>query len=176
MALSSTPPTGGATTQMMPGNVRAVHVVSVLDEIGELGPGAHVNRLAEKIDADLASLLPILNAAEMLGLLRSEKGNLFLTDDGQRFQETDIVHVLALIRDRLTSIEPFHTAIELASRRGSTTAGEVAETLDKLGIEWDYRPETNEALVKSLLIYWGLRAGLLAYDGKKGKFWNAVSP
>jgi len=154
----------------MPGNVRAVHVIGLLDELGELGSGTHANVLAEKIGADIAVFLPILNAAEMLGLLRSENGDLFLTEDGMKLQETTMAKVSVFLKDKLSSIEPFATAIGLASQEGGTTAKQVADTLMKQGVQWDYKPDVNESMVKNLLIHWGIRADLLAYNGKNGTF------
>jgi hypothetical protein len=46
----------------------------------------------------------------------------------------------------------------------------VAKTLNERGIEWHYTPQQNEVLVRNLLIHWAIRAGLLSYDGKSGKF------
>ena len=76
-------------------------------------------------------------------------------------------------QDKLGAIEPFRTAVELASKRGGTTAGEVAQTLGAQGIQWHYKPDLNESLVKNLLIHWTIRADLLSYDGKSEKFQSA---
>jgi hypothetical protein len=105
----------------------------------------------------------------MLGLVRSEKGGVSLTELGLRFQKTskDKVRVL---KDRLAAIEPFRTALELASRGKPVTAGQVAEALSEIGIKWHYQPELNESLINALLIHWAIYGGLLKYDGKSGKF------
>jgi hypothetical protein len=78
--------------------------------------------------------------------------------------------VSAIIKEKVAPIEPFRTAIELASKGESTTASEVAKTLRARGIEWHYKPELNELLVRNLLIHWAIRAGLLSYDGEDEKF------
>jgi hypothetical protein len=171
-AMSKIPAPDSSKPLIIPGDVRAVQVISLLEDIGELGSGTHVNKLAEKTDGDVAVLLPILDAAEMLGLARSEEGELFLTDEGLKFQGTPMSRVSTL-KDKLGAIEPFRTAVELASERGSTTAGEVAKTLGAQGIQWHYKPDLNESLVKNLLIHWAIRAELLSYDGKSEKFQSA---
>jgi hypothetical protein len=154
----------------MPGNVRGIHVMGLVDDIDELGEGTHVNKLAEKINADLTVLLPILSAAELLGVVRSENGSLFLTEDGLKLKDATIGEGVLFMGGKLASIEPFKTALELASQRGETTAKDVAGSLLKRGIEWDYRSELNESMVDSLLVHWAIRGGLLTYDGKSGKF------
>ena len=170
--MSKTPAADSTKPLIMPGDVRAIQVISLLEDIGELGSGTHINKLVEKIDGGITVLLPVLDAAEMLGLARSEEGELFLTDEGLKFQGTPMSRVSTL-KDKLGAIEPFRTAVELASKRGGTTAGEVAQTLGAQGIQWHYKPDLNESLVKNLLIHWTIRADLLSYDGKSEKFQSA---
>jgi hypothetical protein len=171
---SKTPAADTAKPKTMPDDVRPIQVISVVEEIGELGAGIHFTELAEKTDVEIDVLLPILKTAEMLGLVRNEEGNLFLTEDGLRAQGTPMNKV-SVLKERVSSIEPFRTAVELASKRGSTTAREVAETLTENGIQWHFKPERNETTVRNLLISWTIRADLLSYDGKTEKFQVASS-
>jgi hypothetical protein len=155
---------------IMPGNVRAIQVVSLTDEIDELGTENRLTKLAENTGSDGEVLISVLSAAEMLGLIRNENGKLFLTEEGLKLKEVEMARVSVLLKEKVAPIEPFRTAIELASEGGSTTAREVAKTLSARGIEWHYKPELNELLVRNLLIHWAIRAGLLSYDGKDKKF------
>src|SRR5712692_3013394 len=143
----------------MPANVRAGQVISLVEITGSIGGKVDAPKLADELGADIAVLLPILDAAEMLGLVRSEKGDVHLTELGLRFQKTS-KNKLRLLKDRLAAIEPFRTALELASRKKLITAGEVAEALSDMGIRWHYQPELNETLLKTLLIHWAIYAGL----------------
>jgi hypothetical protein len=172
--MSETPVKDSVKPVSMPEKVRAVHVASLIDEIGELGDGVHITRMVEETGLDSGVLVRVIKAAEILELVRNEGGGLFLTEDGLKFRGSTMVRI-PLLRDRLAAIEPFHTAIELASERGSTTAKDVANTLMDRGIQWHYKPELNEARVRMLLIHWTIRAGLLTYDGKTRKFQNLRS-
>ena len=154
---------------IMPGNVRAGQVISLVEVTGGLGPKVDVSRLADEMDYDIAVLLSTLDAAEMLGLVRSEKGDVCLTELGLRFQKTSRNKV-RMLRDRLAAIEPFRTALELASRGKPVTAGQVAESLSEIGIKWHYQPELNESLINDFLVHWTIYGGLMRYDGKSGKF------
>jgi hypothetical protein len=171
---SKTPATDTAKPETMPADVRAIQVISAVEEIGELGAGIHFTELSEKTEVEIDVLLPILKVAEMLGLVRNEEGNLFLTGDGLKVQGTPMDKAL-ILKERVSSIEPFRTAVELASKRGSTTAGEVADTLAENGIQWHFKQERNESAIRDLLIGWTIRAGLLSYDGKTEKF-QVASP
>ncbi|MFI5404294.1 MAG: AAA-associated domain-containing protein [Candidatus Gagatemarchaeaceae archaeon] len=157
---------------VMPGNVRAGQVISLVEVAGSLGAKVDAPRLADELGADIGVLLPILDTAEMLGLTRTEKGVVYLTELGHRFQKTS-TNKVRMLKDRLAAIEPFRTALDLASRERYVTAGLVTDSLLEIGIKWHYQPELNEALIKALLIHWAIYGGLLRYDGKTGKFQKA---
>jgi len=101
--------------------------------------------------------------------VRSEKGDVFLTELGHKFQKAS-KNKVRMLKDRLSSIEPFRTALELASRSKWVTAEQVADTLSEIGIKWHYQPELNESLIKALLVHWTIYGGLMNYDGKSGRF------
>lgn len=157
------------TAQMMPGNVRAGQVISLVEITGGIGGKVDVPKLADELGADIAVLLPILDAAEMLGLVTTEKADVHLTDLGLKFQKV-MKNKLKLIRDRIAAVEPFRTALELGSKGKPVSASGVADALGEMGLRWHYNPELNEELVRTLLIHWSIYAGLLSYDGKSDKF------
>ena len=157
---------------MMPANVRAGQVVSLVEVTGGLGPKIDTHRLADELGADIAVFLPILDAAELLGLVKKEKGEVSLTDFGLKLQKTS-KNKVRLLRDQLSQIEPFKTALELASRNVEVTAQEVAEAAERHDIRWHHDRELNESLIQALLVHWAIYAGLLTYNGKTGKFQRA---
>jgi NitT/TauT family transport system ATP-binding protein len=157
---------------MMPGNVRGGQVISLVEIAGGIGGKVDAPKLADELGADIAVLLPILDAAEMLGLVRTEKGDVHLTDLGLKFQKTS-KNKLRILKDRIAAIEPFRTALELAAKGKPITASQVADALQEIGLKWHYQPEINESLIHALLLHWAIYAGLLTYDGKSGKFWKA---
>ena len=156
----------------MPATVRGGQVISLVEVTGSIGGKVDAPKLADELGADIAVLLPILDAAEMLGLVRSEKGDVHLTELGHRFQRTS-KEKLKILKDRIGAIEPFRTAVELASRGKPITASQVSESLAEIGLKWHYQPDINESLIHTLLIHWAIYSGLLKYDGKSGKFQKA---
>ena len=157
------------TALMMPANVRGGQVISLVEITGSIGGNVDAPKLADELGADIAVLLPIMDTAEMLGLVRTEKGVIHLTELGLKFQKTS-KYKLKILKDRIATIEPFRTALELGSKGKAVTAPQVADALAELGLRWHYKPELNEALIKALLIHWAIYADLLSYDGKSGKF------
>jgi hypothetical protein len=160
------------TALLMPGNVRAGQVISLVEITGGIGGKVDAPKLADELGADIAVLLPILDTAEMLGLVRNERGDVHLTELGHRFQKA-LKNKLRMLKDRIATIEPFRTAVEIASRGRPFSAAQVADALQEMGLRWHYQPEMNESLIRMLLIHWAIYAGLLTYDGKSGKFQKA---
>lgn len=154
---------------MMPANVRAGQVVGLVEITGGLGTVIDVSRLADEFGADIATLLPILDAAEMLGLVKADKGDVSLTELGLKFQKTS-KHKIRMLRDIIAKIEPFKTAVELASKnKKGVSVREISDTLAERGIRWHHN-ELNDSLIQALLIHWAIYAELLSYNGKTGKF------
>ena len=154
---------------VMPPNVRPGQVIGLVEVTGGLGARVDVSTLADELGADLAVLLPILDAAEVLGLVTNVGGEVHLTDFGAEFQKA-VKDKVTMLKDRLTKVEPFRTALEFVTKRGEVTALEVADELTIEGIKLHHQPDLNESLVQALLLHWGIRSGLLAYDGRDGKF------
>jgi hypothetical protein len=162
------PPSDVKKVQVMPGNVRAGQVISLVEVTGGLGSTIDAARLADEMGGDIALLLPILDTAELLGLVKSEKGNISLTEFGLKFQKTTKQKV-RLLTDLLAKIEPFRTAIDQANRRGSVSVEDVADALSERGITWHHERDLNESLLKTILIHWAIYARLPNYN-KDGRF------
>jgi hypothetical protein len=155
---------------MMPANVRAGQVVGLVEITGGLGSTIDVSRLADEFGADIATLLPILDTAEMLGLVKTDKGDVSLTEFGLKFQKT-AKRKVRMLRDVLASIEPFKTALDIASKnRKGVSTQEIAEALLQKDLRWHHNFEINESLIQALLIHWAIYAELLSYNGKTGRF------
>jgi hypothetical protein len=154
----------------MPANVRAGQILGLVEITGGLTTSIDLAKLADEFGADLVTLLPILDTGEMLGLIKVDKGEVRLTDFGLKFQKAS-KEKIRMLRDKLSGIEPFRTALKLAgsSKKGVTTR-EICEDLLWRDTRWHHSPEVNEALVQRLLIHWAIYAGLLTYDGKTGRF------
>jgi len=156
----------------MPANVRAGQVIGLVEVTGGLGAKVDASRLADELGADVAVLLPIVDAAEMLGLVRTENGTVVLTEFGHKFQKT-LTNKVRLLRERLSEIEPFRTALEMATHRRDVQTEDIVEELATEGIRWHHQNEVNQSLVQALLIHWAIYAQLLTYDGRTGKFRKA---
>jgi hypothetical protein len=109
---------------------------------------------------DLTKLLPVLDAAEMLGLVTVKKGEVKLTKEGSKIH-TSKERALA-ISDTLSKVEPFATALGFEKKFNGE---DVAKKLSSTGIRWHHEDEVNSLIVGEILVHWGIRTGLLDYDG-----------
>lgn len=166
---SGMPSLNSSSALVMPAEVRAGQVIGLVEITGGLGSVIDASRLADEFGADLTTLLPILDGAEMLGLVKANKGDVSLTEFGLKFQKTS-KHKVKLLKDGLSKIEPFKTTLELLLSKKSVSVHEIADALKLKDIRWHYRDEINEMNIQTILIHWAIYAELLAYNGKTGKF------
>ncbi|MDG6995262.1 MAG: AAA-associated domain-containing protein [Nitrososphaerota archaeon] len=172
MEKAATPAEAPQRPPIMPANVRAGQVIGLVEITGGLGTPIDASKLADEFGSDLAVLLPILDTGEMLGLIKVEKGDVSLTELGQKFQRLS-KNKVRMLKDQLAKVEPFKTALELATRDGEFSASDVANALQEKDIRWHHKQEMNEMQIQALLIHWSIYAGLLNYNGKDGKFRKA---
>src|SRR2546428_12899764 len=104
--------TSSSRPMMMPANVRAGQVVSLVEVTGGLGPKIDTHRLPDELGADIAVFLPILDAAELLGLVKKERGEVALTEFGLRLEKTS-KNKIRLLKDQLSKMEPIEAAVEV---------------------------------------------------------------
>jgi hypothetical protein len=97
----------------------------------------------------------------MLGLVTVEKGEAKLSMEGHRMLSVKKGRRQAL-GNSLSKIEPFMTALRF---KRNFTGEDVAKELSKKGIRWHHEDEVNSLIVSEILMHWGIRAGLLDYDG-----------
>ncbi|MGC8676131.1 MAG: AAA-associated domain-containing protein [Candidatus Micrarchaeia archaeon] len=143
-------------------------VRGVLKVLNENKGAMTVAKLAEEINEQIDSLLPLLHACELLGMIKVKNGEVSLTDIGNVYDEKSFMESA---RNGMQNIEPFKTVIDALDKHELTTH-ELAKALRKRGVSFHADGITNEEILKSLLIGWGIRIGMLHYDSKKD-LWRA---
>ncbi len=146
---------------MFPAEVNPHQLTAFLRSVYASDGTAHVHKVAADLHWDLTKILPILCAAEMLGLITVEDGEAKLSKEGQKVLTVKKGRALEL-GSSLSQIEPFMTAL---SFKGKFTAEDVAKELSKKGIRWHHEDEVNCLIVNEILMHWGIRVGILDYDG-----------
>jgi NitT/TauT family transport system ATP-binding protein len=146
---------------VFPADVNPGQLAAFLRSVYASDGVVHVHKVALDLHWDLTKLLPILDAAEMLGLVTVEKGEAKLSREGHRMLSVKKGRTRALAHS-LSQIEPFITALRFKKK---FTGEDVAKELSKKGIRWHHEDELNSLIISEILMHWGIRAGLLDYDG-----------
>ncbi len=148
-----------------PAEVKLSQLTTFLKTIQTQGSKAEVSAVARELHTDLVMLLPILDASEMLQLATVEKGAVVLSKKGEELLSAG-KSPSVVFKDSLREIEPFRSALSLRKFSGERIAQELA----KKGIRWHHEDVMNAAIVKEILIHWGIASGLLDYDGYSTTF------
>jgi NitT/TauT family transport system ATP-binding protein len=157
---------------LFPTDVKAGQLATFLRVVSTFGGSADVARVSKELDTDLTQLIPILDAAELLGLIVVEKGDVKLTEEGQAVLSARRGKGL-VFRDPLAKVEPFRTALTF---KGKFTAKELANILSLRDIRWHHEDEVNTSIIGEMLIHWGIPAGFFEYDGSDGSFVTKLLP
>ena len=146
---------------IFPADVNASQLRAFLKLVNAAGGSAHVHTVARGLHMDLTKLLPVLDAAEMFGLVTIERGEIRLSKEAHKMLGTSRGRALA-ISEPLSKVEPFVTALSFKEK---FTGEDVAKELSKKGIRWHHEDEVNTLVVTEILTHWGIHTGLVDYDG-----------
>lgn len=131
-----------------------------------------ISGLANEINEDIDSLLPVIDACRMLGLCSIKKGTVSITKEGLQLTSKN-VH--KMIGSKLPHIEPFKTILGLFDRQRALSTSEIEHALNKKGITVFNPSAKNEtSAIKELLFGWALATKLLRHDAKNDR-WIIIS-
>jgi len=139
----------------------------VLEILKENGGELSLAKLADESEEEIDKLLPLLDAGELLGLCKVKNGIARLTEEGKKLKLSNITSMLS---KKLKEIEPFNSIIDILSKKSLNTE-EIAEELKSRNIILNADDITNVELLRNLLIKWGVRTKLLAYN-KDSDSWS----
>jgi ABC-type nitrate/sulfonate/bicarbonate transport system, ATPase component len=123
-------------------------------------------QLQDELGLDLDQLLPLIEAAELLGFARIENGNLILTPLGEAFAEASIQARKEIFASRLRRLPFFRWMLHMiAAADNQSLRWEVLLT----ALEPEFPPEVAERQL-DIALEWGRYAELFAYDDAEGRF------
>ncbi|MEM0094662.1 MAG: AAA-associated domain-containing protein [Candidatus Micrarchaeaceae archaeon] len=143
-------------------------VRGVLKVLNENGGTMSIAQLADEINENIDNLLPLLDACELLDTIKVKGGMISVKEEGRKF---DAKRFVENARSRLREIEPFRTVIAALSEHELATP-ELTEKIRKKGISFHADKITNEEIFKSLMLSWGVRAGIVRYNSERDT-WTA---
>uniref|UniRef100_A0A7C4EJ06 ATP-binding cassette domain-containing protein n=1 Tax=Fundidesulfovibrio putealis TaxID=270496 RepID=A0A7C4EJ06_9BACT len=154
-----------------PGKTRALPHIELSDLFGlvehiDLSPGntADIYRLADEFQMEVDEVLPLVEAAELLGLAVVSKGDISLTTLGETFAEASIAARKEIFASRIRRLPFFRwmfTLLKNADRQ--QLRWEVVQT----ALELEFPPHEAERQLETA-VTWGRYATTLAYEDDTG--------
>jgi NitT/TauT family transport system ATP-binding protein len=142
-------------------HARAGGISGLLELIVDEGGTIDVPRLAQRLQLEVDDLLPILDAAVLLGFAQLAAGHVSVTPSGQAFAEADILRSKELFRQQVLARAPLVATIAETLRQkkdGTMRAGFFLDLLD------EHYPEEEAERQFGTAVDWGRYAELFEYD------------
>ncbi|MGP8247658.1 MAG: AAA-associated domain-containing protein [Bryobacteraceae bacterium] len=159
-------PAGRAKYPMLP-HARPGGIAGLLELLNDRGGRDDIYRLADDLALEIDDLLPIVEAASLLGFLSVEEGAAEITPEGIRFAEAGILRRKELFRvaagQHVTLIRQITRA--LASKADHTLPDEFFRDL----LDEHFSQEESERQIETA-VHWGRYAELFDRDASTGRF------
>jgi NitT/TauT family transport system ATP-binding protein len=172
--LETAPPSATAkpALQVLP-HSRPGAVGGLLELLNDRGGKEDLYRVAEELLLETDDLLPIVDAAVLLGFAHSDRGDIEITPEGKAFAEADIEKRTVLFRAaalaHVSLLQQMNSA--LASKSDHTMPLEFyRDVLD----EHFAAPEVQKQIETAL--HWGRYAGIFTYDSDGDRLLAHASP
>lgn len=116
--------------------------------------------LAKMLNMDIDEFSPIVDAAEMLGFVRIENGDIILTEVGKEFVDADINKRKLIFKDRLKKLKIFKDILKIlhSEKDNMMDRERITELFEK-----EMTHEDAEKLL-NVVIDWGRFAELIGYN------------
>ncbi len=150
-------------------HARVGGISGLLELIAEQPEGTDdLPRLAERIQLEVDDLLPILDAAVLLGFVEVNQGDVKLTEIGQDFATTTILRSKDLFRQQVLKHVPIMVSMVQTlreKRSGSMREDFFTDLLD------EYFPREEVERQFATAIDWGRYAELFEYDANEARLY-----
>jgi NitT/TauT family transport system ATP-binding protein len=172
--LVTAPPSGTAkpALQVLP-HSRPGAVGGLLELLNDRGGKEDLYRVAEDLLMELDDLLPIVEAAALLGFARSARGDIELTPEGKAFAEADIEKRTALFRDAALA----HVSLLQQMNMALAIKGDHTMPLEfyRDVLDEHFAPAEVQKQIDTAL-HWGRYAGIFTYDSENDRLLSHASP
>ncbi|HWE84850.1 MAG TPA: nitrate/sulfonate/bicarbonate ABC transporter ATP-binding protein [Terracidiphilus sp.] len=152
--------------QMLP-HARPGGVAGLLELLLDKGGRDDIYRLADDLAFEIDDLLPIVDAAQLLGFLRVEEGDAVITESGAEFANSEILRQKELFRDAAVQHVLLLRQIQRALQTKSDHTVSEEFFLDMLDEQF-----SEEECVRQMetAVTWGRYAELFDFDAARRRF------
>jgi NitT/TauT family transport system ATP-binding protein len=152
--------------QMLP-HARPGGVAGLLELLLDKGGRDDIYRMADDLAFEIDDLLPIVDAAQLLGFLKIDEGDAAITEIGEQFANSEILRQKELFRDAaLTNVLLLRQIRRALEAKSDHTVPEefFLDMLDEQFSEEEGRRQMETAIT------WGRYAELLDFDATRRRF------
>ncbi|HXN00135.1 MAG TPA: nitrate/sulfonate/bicarbonate ABC transporter ATP-binding protein [Candidatus Dormibacteraeota bacterium] len=164
-ASEGTHATGKKHIIMLP-HTRPGGVAGLMEILADQGGKADLHQLARDLSLEVDALLPAVDTAVLLGMLKVEEGDAIITPEGQEFAAADIQQRKAIFRKAALANVPLLRQMEQALKAKANRTLP-AEFFHDLLDEHFSEEEAHRQLETAL--QWGRYAEIFDYDASTGK-------
>ena len=138
-------------------NARIADLIGLLYVLSNVFDGkTDLYRLEKEMEVDIDDLMPIVYTASNLGLINVESGDISVAEKGIEYIKSGMFQRKNIIKDSLTNIEPFKTAISM----NSFSIDDLLDKLKENDVQTFNNPDGSHDL-EVILIEWGMYSKLL---------------
>jgi NitT/TauT family transport system ATP-binding protein len=152
--------------QMLP-HARPGGMAGLLELLIDKGGRDDIYRLADDLAFEIDDLLPIVDAAQLLGFLKVEEGDVAITPAGEEFGNSEILRQKELFRDAALENVLLLRQIGRALEAKSDHTVPEAFFLDMLGEQFS---EEESQRQMETAVTWGRYAELFDFDAARRRF------
>jgi len=152
--------------QMLP-HARPGGIAGLLELLLDKGGHDDIYRLADDLAFEIDDLLPIVDAATLLGLLTVEEGDAVITQEGRAFTEGDIQHQKLLFRTAAT--EKILLMRQITRALATKSNHSVPEEFFHDLLDEQFSEEETVRQLETA-VNWGRYAELFDYDASRRRF------
>ncbi len=145
-------------------------VIGLLEVLHDLGDENETVKLADELQLNLETLLPVVEAGELLGLIAITGGKIKITESGLKLVNSKILERKAAIREKVRDLEPFKKVVELLKAKKSGKM-QKKSLLKVLRSELP-RGQADHTLAK--IIEWGRHAEIIGYNSDSEELYLVI--
>ncbi len=136
-------------------------ILGLVEAVDEVGGSADAATISQEVEMDIDRLGPIIDAAEFLGFVQVEEGDLSITDLSRKVLHANVRERKRIIRDIIDDVPIFKQVMEMARAAGRPLSRE-----EVLGMIASRVGSHNADDLFNALIYWGRYTELVHYDSE----------
>ncbi len=136
-------------------------ILGLVEAIDEVGGSADAATISQEVEMDIDRLGPIIDAAEFLGFIKVEDGDLTITDLSRKVLHANVRERKKIIRDIIDDVPIFKQVMEMAKEARRPLSRD--EILGAITVRVGTHNATD---LFNALVYWGRYTELVSYDSE----------